>query len=42
MPGVPCCHPSAVAWGLLPSGKIFTDGEALYIAIGIIGATIMP
>ncbi|KAF0397924.1 natural resistance-associated macrophage protein [Gigaspora margarita] len=28
--------------GYLPSPEIFTNGEELYIAIGIIGATVMP
>ncbi|ORZ04632.1 natural resistance-associated macrophage protein-domain-containing protein [Absidia repens] len=28
--------------GYLPSKEIFTDTEALYISIGIIGATVMP
>ncbi|MCE5229966.1 Nramp family divalent metal transporter [bacterium] len=32
----------AVAAGLLPSGQIVADPHALYIAIGILGATVMP
>lgn len=28
--------------GYLPSGKIFTDSKMLFIAIGILGATVMP
>ncbi|KAI9016082.1 natural resistance-associated macrophage protein-domain-containing protein [Hyaloraphidium curvatum] len=28
--------------GFLPTGSIFTNGDKLYIAIGIVGATIMP
>ncbi|KAL1917421.1 uncharacterized protein VTP21DRAFT_3814 [Calcarisporiella thermophila] len=28
--------------GYLPSGELFTNGGMLYIAIGIIGATVMP
>ncbi|ORY99712.1 natural resistance-associated macrophage protein-domain-containing protein, partial [Absidia repens] len=28
--------------GFLPSAQIFTDPECLYVAIGIIGATVMP
>lgn len=37
-------HPSfvSVALGLIPSYAIFTNNEMLYIAIGIIGATVMP
>lgn len=31
-----------VAAGLIPNSTIFTDREALYIAIGILGATVMP
>jgi manganese transport protein len=30
------------ARGLLPSGEIFRDREMLYLAIGILGATVMP
>ena len=32
----------ALALGYLPSAVLFTDGAALYTAVGIIGATIMP
>ncbi len=32
----------ALAKGFVPTGKLFTDGEMLYIAIGILGATVMP
>jgi manganese transport protein len=37
-------HPAAgeVARGFLPTTSIFTDREMLYIAIGILGATVMP
>lgn len=31
-----------VIGGLLPSGSLFTDVNMLYIAIGILGATVMP
>jgi manganese transport protein len=34
--------PQQIAWGLLPSPELLTDGDALYIAIGILGATVMP
>lgn len=34
--------PAAVARGFLPSGAIFGDKTMLYIAIGILGATVMP
>jgi manganese transport protein len=34
--------PRQIAWGLLPSPELLTDGDALYIAIGILGATVMP
>ncbi|MBV8654248.1 MAG: Nramp family divalent metal transporter [Alphaproteobacteria bacterium] len=34
--------PKQIAWGLLPSPELLTDGDALYIAIGILGATVMP
>jgi len=34
--------PVAVASGLLPSAQIVTDPQALYLAVGIIGATVMP
>lgn len=33
---------SAVLAGLVPSPAILTDGRMLYVAIGIIGATVMP
>jgi len=33
---------AAVARGLLPSLPVVTDPEALYLAVGIIGATVMP
>ncbi|MEO7455604.1 MAG: Nramp family divalent metal transporter [Gemmatimonadaceae bacterium] len=33
---------AGVAKGFLPSVSIFTDPEKLYIAIGILGATVMP
>src|SRR5215470_2472670 len=33
---------AAVARGLLPSLPVVTDSEALYLAVGIIGATVMP
>ena len=32
----------AVARGFVPTTQIFTDPEMLYIAIGILGATVMP
>jgi manganese transport protein len=37
-------HPDwlAVAGGLVPSGQIVTNPAMLYIAIGILGATVMP
>jgi len=37
-------HPAvgAVATGFLPSPSILTDRDKLYIAIGILGATVMP
>jgi len=37
-------HPafSAVLGGLVPKGQIITDPSMLYIAIGILGATVMP
>ena len=37
-------HPDyfALAEGLLPKTKIVTDPRALYLAIGILGATVMP
>ncbi|KAJ3415571.1 hypothetical protein HDV05_004622 [Chytridiales sp. JEL 0842] len=31
-----------VAWGLVPTGKIFTENGMLYMAMAITGATIMP
>lgn len=31
-----------VAFGYLPSSLIFTNPDALYVAVGIIGATVMP
>jgi len=33
---------AAVARGFIPSASIITDHEQLYIAIGILGATVMP
>ncbi|ORX57495.1 natural resistance-associated macrophage protein [Hesseltinella vesiculosa] len=33
---------SEVAAGLLPSREIFTNPDCLYVAIGVIGATVMP
>jgi manganese transport protein len=33
---------AAILGGLIPSTKIVTDPHALYIAIGILGATVMP
>lgn len=33
---------SAIVGGLLPAPQIVTDPRALYIAIGILGATVMP
>src|SRR5882757_9126664 len=33
---------AAMLRGFVPSGEIFTNPEMLYIAIGIIGATVMP
>ena len=32
----------AVARGLLPTGRLLADPEMLYIAVGILGATVMP
>jgi manganese transport protein len=32
----------ALAKGFLPTGQLFRDREMLYIAIGILGATVMP
>jgi manganese transport protein len=33
---------AAMLWGYLPKGLLATNVEALYLAIGIIGATVMP
>lgn len=33
---------AGVASGLVPKGKLVTDSEVLYAAIGILGATVMP
>jgi manganese transport protein len=33
---------SAVARGFVPSGQILSNGAMLYVAIGILGATVMP
>src|SRR5207245_2082899 len=33
---------TAVATGFIPRAQILRDGEMLYIAIGILGATVMP
>jgi manganese transport protein len=33
---------AALARGLVPDRRIFTDPELLYLAIGIVGATVMP
>lgn len=33
---------AAVAKGFVPTARIFTDREMLYVAIGILGATVMP
>jgi manganese transport protein len=37
-------HPSiaAIAGGLVPRASLFTDPEMLYLALGILGATVMP
>jgi len=32
----------AVAWGFLPGAHVVRDPEMLYIAVGILGATVMP
>jgi manganese transport protein len=32
----------AAARGLVPTAKLFTDHQMLYVAIGILGATVMP
>jgi len=34
--------PAAVAGGLMPSLEVLSHPEALYLAVGIIGATVMP
>jgi manganese transport protein len=34
--------PSAVAAGLLPSAAVLSDPVAIYLAVGILGATVMP
>jgi len=34
--------PLAIAKGLIPSTQVLSDPEALYLAVGIIGATVMP
>ncbi|KAJ3059039.1 hypothetical protein HK102_010185, partial [Quaeritorhiza haematococci] len=31
-----------VAWGFVPSSGVVRDGNALYVAMGIVGATVMP
>jgi manganese transport protein len=31
-----------IAWGLLPTTELFRNREMLYIAVGILGATVMP
>jgi manganese transport protein len=38
------CKPNAAAVfrGFLPSDVVTTDGDALFISIGILGATVMP
>jgi manganese transport protein len=33
---------AAAARGLIPTSKLFTNHEMLYVAIGILGATVMP
>jgi manganese transport protein len=33
---------SGVAWGFLPHAQIVTNKDMLYVAIGILGATVMP
>jgi manganese transport protein len=37
-------HPSVsgMAWGFLPHTQVFTNKDMLYVAIGILGATVMP
>ncbi len=37
-------HPSVggILWGFVPAAELFTNKEMLYIAIGILGATVMP
>jgi manganese transport protein len=39
-----CCHPNygAVAGALVPTTKLLRDPSALYISLGIFGATVMP
>jgi manganese transport protein len=38
------CKPDATSLflGFVPKGDLFTDGGMLYVAVGIIGATVMP
>jgi hypothetical protein len=31
-----------VAWGLVPKAEVVTNPEMLFVAIGILGATVMP
>lgn len=33
---------SDVAWGLVPKAEVVTNPEMLFVAIGILGATVMP
>ncbi len=33
---------SGIAWGVLPTADLFRNGDMLYLAIGILGATVMP
>lgn len=33
---------AAAAGGLVPTARIFSDPAMLYLALGIIGATVMP
>jgi manganese transport protein len=35
-------EPGAIARGLIPSLQVVADPQALYLAVGIIGATVMP
>jgi len=35
-------HIASVIYGLIPQKEILTNGDMLYIAIGILGATVMP